>query len=85
MRRCAGLRSRLSYFSITGVELRAPSASLPPNLRDSSRQSLYDAHGWGKSDKTLAGYKLADVADEALGQSSGNPGMPLLLEFVSSP
>src|ERR1700723_3737503 len=26
----------------------------------------YDARGWGKSDKTLAGYKLADLADEAL-------------------
>jgi hypothetical protein len=38
MRRCTGLRSRLSYFSITGVELHAPGARLPPNLRDSSRQ-----------------------------------------------
>jgi pimeloyl-ACP methyl ester carboxylesterase len=27
---------------------------------------VYDARGWGKSDKTLAGYKLADLADEAL-------------------
>jgi hypothetical protein len=26
----------------------------------------YDVRGWGKSDKTLAGYKLADLADEAL-------------------
>src|ERR1700722_11729106 len=26
----------------------------------------YDARGWGKSDKTLAGYRLADLADEAL-------------------
>ena len=26
----------------------------------------YNARGWGKSDKTLAGYKLADLADEAL-------------------
>jgi pimeloyl-ACP methyl ester carboxylesterase len=26
----------------------------------------YDARGWGKSDKTLAGYKLVDLADEAL-------------------
>ena len=25
-----------------------------------------DARGWGKSDKTSAGYKLADLADEAL-------------------
>jgi pimeloyl-ACP methyl ester carboxylesterase len=41
MRRCTGLRSRLSYFSIAGVELHAPS-------------------------ETLAGYKLADLADEAL-------------------
>jgi hypothetical protein len=28
-----GLRSRLSYFSITGVERHAPGARLPPNLR----------------------------------------------------
>src|SRR5882757_3724941 len=28
MRRCAGLRSRLSYFSITGVELHAPGRRL---------------------------------------------------------
>ena len=28
--------------------------------------AAYDARGWGKSDKTLAGYKLADLADEAL-------------------
>jgi len=28
MRRCTGLRSRLSYFSITGVELHAPGARL---------------------------------------------------------
>ena len=50
-------------------------ARLPPNLRDSSRQWPYDARGWGKSDKTLAGYKLADLADEALSlvQSAGNP------------
>ena len=26
----------------------------------------YDARGWGKSDKTSAGYKLADLADETL-------------------
>ena len=38
MRRFTGLRSRRSYFSITGVELRAPGTRLPPNLRDSSRQ-----------------------------------------------
>ena len=38
MRRCTGLRSRLSYFSITGVELHALSVRLLPNLRDSLRQ-----------------------------------------------
>jgi pimeloyl-ACP methyl ester carboxylesterase len=26
----------------------------------------YDARGWGQSDKAPAGYKLADLADEAL-------------------
>jgi pimeloyl-ACP methyl ester carboxylesterase len=26
----------------------------------------YDARGWGQSDKSVAGYKLADLADEAL-------------------
>jgi pimeloyl-ACP methyl ester carboxylesterase len=26
----------------------------------------YDARGWGKSDKAQAGYKMADLADEAL-------------------
>ena len=26
----------------------------------------FDVRGWEKSDKTLAGYKLADLADEAL-------------------
>lgn len=40
MRSCTGLRSRLSYFSITGVELRAPGARLPDhsNLRAPSTQ-----------------------------------------------
>jgi pimeloyl-ACP methyl ester carboxylesterase len=30
----------------------------------------YDARGWGQSDKKVAGYKLADFADEAMGHDS---------------
>jgi pimeloyl-ACP methyl ester carboxylesterase len=48
------------------VELHAPGARLPAELEGQFKTVAYDARGWGKSDKTLAGYKLADLADEAL-------------------
>jgi pimeloyl-ACP methyl ester carboxylesterase len=36
------------------------------DLEGQFKTVAYDARGWGKSDKTSAGYKLADLADEAL-------------------
>ena len=36
------------------------------DLEGQFKTVAYDARGWGKSDKTLAGYKLADLADEVL-------------------
>jgi pimeloyl-ACP methyl ester carboxylesterase len=35
-------------------------------LEEQFKTVAYDARGWGKSDKTPASYKLADLADEAL-------------------
>ena len=47
MRGCTGLQSRLSYFSITGVELHAPGARLPAELEGQFKTVAYDARGWG--------------------------------------
>jgi len=35
-------------------------------LRSKFSTVAYDARGWGRSDKRAAGYKLSDLADEAL-------------------
>jgi len=35
-------------------------------LKDRFTTVAYDARGWGQSDKSVAGYTLADLADEAL-------------------
>jgi pimeloyl-ACP methyl ester carboxylesterase len=66
MRRCTGLRSRLSYFSITGGGTSRTWRKVTAELEGQFKTVAYDARGWGKSDKTLPGYKLADLADEAL-------------------
>jgi pimeloyl-ACP methyl ester carboxylesterase len=52
----------LHYWGGTSRTWRQVSA----RLRDKFRTVAYDARGWGRSDKTLAGYALADLADEAL-------------------
>lgn len=53
----------LHYWGGTSRTWRKVTAELDRQFKTVA----YDARGWGKSDKTLAGYKLADLADEALG------------------
>src|SRR5580704_10491597 len=73
MRRCTGLRSRLSYFSITGVELRAPGARLLPNLRDSSRQwPMTRAAGEVRQDLSWLQTGRPCGRSSLTGQSAGN-------------
>ena len=50
----------LHYCGGTSRTWRKVTAELEGQFKTVS----YDARGWGKSDKTLAGYKLADLADE---------------------
>lgn len=52
----------LHYWGGTSRTWRKVTAELEGQFKTVA----YDARGWGKSDKTLAGYKLADLADEAL-------------------
>jgi pimeloyl-ACP methyl ester carboxylesterase len=52
----------LHYWGGTSRTWRKVTAELEKQFKTVA----YDARGWGKSDKTLAGYKLADLADEAL-------------------
>jgi 3-oxoadipate enol-lactonase len=52
----------LHYWSGTSRTWRKVTAELEGQFKTVA----YDARGWGKSNKTLAGYKLADLADEAL-------------------
>ena len=52
----------LRYWGGTSRTWRKVTAELEGQFKTVA----YDARGWGKSDKTLAGYKLADLADEAL-------------------
>ena len=52
----------LHYWGGTSRTWRKVTAELEGQFK----AVAYDARGWGKSDKTLAGYKLADLADEAL-------------------
>jgi 3-oxoadipate enol-lactonase len=52
----------LHYWGGTSRTWRQVTAELEGQFKTVA----YDARGWGKSDKTLAGYKLADLADEAL-------------------
>jgi pimeloyl-ACP methyl ester carboxylesterase len=52
----------LHYWGGTSRTWRRVTAELEGQFKTVA----YDARGWGKSDKTLAGYKLADLADEAL-------------------
>ena len=51
----------LHYWCGTSRTWRQVTAELEGHFKIAA----YDARGWGKSDKTLAGYKLADLADEA--------------------
>ena len=52
----------LHYWGGTSRTWRQVTAELEGQFKTVA----YDARGWGKSDKTLAGYKLADLAVEAL-------------------
>jgi pimeloyl-ACP methyl ester carboxylesterase len=52
----------LHYWGGTSRTWRMVTAELEGQFKTVA----YDARGWGRSDKTLAGYKLADLADEAL-------------------
>ena len=52
----------LHYWGGTSRTWRKVTAELEGQFKTVA----YDARGWGKSDKTPAGYKLADLADEAL-------------------
>src|ERR1700728_1412375 len=52
----------LHYWGGTSRTWRKVTAELEGQFKTVA----YDARGWGKSDKTLAGYKLVDLADEAL-------------------
>src|SRR6202041_2382712 len=52
----------LRYWGGTSRTLRHVAAELEGQFKTVA----YDTRGWGRSDKTLAGYKLADLADEAL-------------------
>jgi len=52
----------LHYWGGTSRTWRLVTAELEGQFKTVA----YDARGWGKSDKTSAGYKLADLADEAL-------------------
>src|ERR1700688_1753745 len=52
----------LHYWGGTSRAWRKVTAELEGQFKTVA----YDARGWGKSDKTVAGYKLADLADEAL-------------------
>ena len=57
----------LHYWGGTSRTWRKVTAELEGQFKTVA----YDARGWGKSDKTLAGYKLADLADEALSLVKG--------------
>jgi pimeloyl-ACP methyl ester carboxylesterase len=52
----------LHYWGGTSRTWRKVTAELEGQFKTVA----YDARGWGKSDKTPASYKLADLADEAL-------------------
>jgi hypothetical protein len=52
----------LHYWGGTSRTWRRVTAELEGRFKTVA----YDARGWGKSDKTRAGYKLADLADETL-------------------
>ena len=52
----------LHYWGGTSRRWRKVTAELEGQFKTVA----YDARGWGKSDKTLAGHTLADLADEAL-------------------
>ena len=52
----------LHYWGGTSRTWRRVTAELEGQFKTVA----YDARGWGRSEKTLAGYKLADLADEAL-------------------
>jgi pimeloyl-ACP methyl ester carboxylesterase len=52
----------LHYWGGTSRTWREVTAELEGQFKTVA----YDVRGWGKSDKTSAGYKLADLADEAL-------------------
>ena len=52
----------LHYWGGTSRTWRKVTAELEGQFKTVA----YDARGWGMSEKTLAGYKLADLADEAL-------------------
>ena len=59
----------LHYWGGTSRTWRMVTAELEGQFKTVA----YDARGWGKSDKGLAGYKWADLSDEALtSQSAGN-------------
>ena len=46
MRRCTGLRSRLSYFSIAGVEIHAPRNRAMPYYNSHTKDGYRDAIRW---------------------------------------
>src|SRR6202167_5998711 len=50
----------LHYWGGTSRTWRQVTAELEGRFKTVA----YDARGWGKSDKTLVGYKLADLAEE---------------------
>jgi pimeloyl-ACP methyl ester carboxylesterase len=52
----------LHYWGGTSRTWRMVTAELEGRFKTVA----YDTRGWGKSDKTPASYKLADLADEAL-------------------
>ena len=60
----------LHYWGGTSRTWRKVTAELEGQFKTVA----YDARGWGKSDKTSAGYKLADLANEALALASSRPG-----------
>jgi hypothetical protein len=65
MRRCTGLRSRLSYFSITGWNFTHLAQGYP-ELEGQFKTVAYDARGWGKSDKTNTGRLIVTCLDRDL-------------------
>ena len=66
MRRCTGTAEPALVFLHHWGGTSRTRRKVTGELEGQFKTVSFNARGWEKSDKTLAGYKLADLADEAL-------------------